>query len=172
MKRERQFYVLSLLLFCTTVGAELKVIADLGGRDASPFFEAINRQPPVPASVVLSPSFPQGEAAMLPVSTPEMSPGEVVARRLQLPGIGALFLVGDDAHSRTWLQMNAAVLRERKAAGMIVNVADESSLRVLRELAPGVVMVPASGSVLARRLQISHYPVLITDNGLSQVPAP
>ncbi|EOB3985812.1 DUF2859 domain-containing protein, partial [Escherichia coli] len=53
-----------------------------------------------------------------------------------------------------------------------VNVADESSLRVLRELAPGVVMVPASGSVLARRLQISHYPVLITDNGLSQVPAP
>ncbi|HFS4397542.1 TPA: integrating conjugative element protein, partial [Escherichia coli] len=27
-------------------------------------------------------------------------------------------------------------------------------------------------SVLARRLQISHYPVLITDNGLSQVPAP
>ncbi|HEA8664613.1 TPA: integrating conjugative element protein, partial [Escherichia coli] len=118
------------------------------------------------------PSFPQGEAAMLPVSTPEMSPGEVVARRLQLPGIGALFLVGDDAHSRTWLQMNAAVLRERKAAGMVVNVADESSLRVLRELAPGVVMVPASGSVLARRLQISHYPVLITDNGLSQVPAP
>ncbi|EQB6624203.1 PFL_4695 family integrating conjugative element protein, partial [Escherichia coli] len=59
-----------------------------------------------------------------------------------------------------------------KAAGMVVNVADESSLRVLRELAPGVVMVPASGSVLARRLQISHYPVLITDNGLSQVPAP
>ncbi|EEQ6501932.1 integrating conjugative element protein [Escherichia coli] len=160
MKRERQFYVLSLLLFCTTAGAELKVIADLGGRDASPFFEAINRQPPVPASVVPSPSFPQGEAAMLPVSTPEMSPGEVVARRLQLPGIGALFLVGDDAHSRTWLQMNAAVLRERKAAGMVVNVADESSLRVLRELAPGVVMVPASGSVLARRLQISHYPVL------------
>ena len=172
MKRERLFYVLSLLLFCTTAGAELKVIADLGGRDASPFFEAINRQPPVPASVMPSPSFPQGEAAMLPVSTPEMSPGEVVARPLQLPGIGALFLVGDDAYSREWLQKNAAALRARHAAGMVVNVADENGLRTLRELAPGVAMAPASGSALARRLQLKSYPVLITDNGLSQVPAP
>ncbi|WP_249923749.1 PFL_4695 family integrating conjugative element protein, partial [Escherichia coli] len=63
----------------------------------------------------------QGEAAMLPVSTPEMSPGEVTPRPLQLPGIGALFLVGDDAYSREWLQKNAAALRARHAAGMVVN---------------------------------------------------
>lgn len=37
MKRERQFYVLSLLLFCTTAGAELKVIADLAAGMPAPF---------------------------------------------------------------------------------------------------------------------------------------
>ncbi|MGS7936279.1 integrating conjugative element protein, partial [Escherichia coli] len=110
--------------------------------------------------------------AMLPVSTPEMSPGEVTPRPLQLPGIGALFLVGDDAYSREWLQKNVAALRARHAAGMVVNVADENGLRTLRELAPGVAMAPASGSALARRLQLKSYPVLITDNGLSQEVVP
>ncbi|WP_249507965.1 DUF2859 domain-containing protein, partial [Escherichia coli] len=85
------------LLFSATVSAELTVIADLGGRDAAPFFEGINRQAPASAPVVSPPPLLQGEAAMLPVSTPEMSPGEVTPRPLQLPGIGALFLVGDDA---------------------------------------------------------------------------
>ncbi|WP_141220650.1 DUF2859 domain-containing protein, partial [Escherichia coli] len=91
MKRYRLFYVPGLLLFCAAAGAELKVIADLGGSDASPFFEAINRQAPAPDPVSSRP-LPQGEAAMLPVRTPEMSPGEVIPRQLQLPGIGALFL--------------------------------------------------------------------------------
>ncbi|EFA4746334.1 integrating conjugative element protein [Escherichia coli] len=160
------------LLFSATVSAELTVIADLGGRDAAPFFEGINRQAPASAPVVSPPPLLQGDAAMLPVSTPEMSPGEVTPRPLQLPGIGALFLVGDDAYSRAWLQKNAAALRARHAAGMVVNVDDENGLRTLRELAPGVAMAPASGSALARRLQLKSYPVLITDNGLSQEVEP
>ena len=101
-----------------------------------------------------------------------MTPGEVTPRPLQLPGIGALFLVGDDALSRQWLQANAAALRERQAVGMVVSVADENSLRTLRELAPGVMMVPSSGSALARRLQLNHWPVLITDSGIAGVVTP
>lgn len=37
---------------------------------------------------------------------------------------------------------------------------------------PGVSLAPASGSELARRLQIEHYPVLITDTGLTQQVKP
>ncbi|MGP0838181.1 DUF2859 domain-containing protein, partial [Serratia sp. CY85251] len=37
---------------------------------------------------------------------------------------------------------------------------------------PGIPMAPASGSELARRLQLSHYPVLITDTGLTQQVSP
>ncbi|EIX0887753.1 DUF2859 domain-containing protein, partial [Escherichia coli] len=56
--------------------------------------------------------------------------------------------------------------------GMVVSVADENSLRTLRELAPSVMMVPSSGSALARRLQLNHWPVLITDSGISGVVTP
>ena len=171
--------MLSLLLFTLlplTSHAELNVIADLGGQDAAPYFVAINKQPGMSMEndTTSSPPSPvlQGEAAMLPVLTPELRPGSVPDRPLQLPGIGALFLIGDDDLSREWLKANAGALAEQHAAGMIVNVTDMDAMRELRELAPGVSLAPASGSELARRLQIAHYPVLITDTGLTQQVKP
>lgn len=144
----------------------LKVIADLGGQSTETYFSAINRQPD-PQETAPVVSRPGGEAGMLPVSTPELTPGAVTSRPLNLPGIGALFLVGDDALSRAWLRDNATRLQQLHAAGMIVNVQNADGLAALRALAPGLTMAPASGSTLARRLQLSHYPVLITDTELA-----
>lgn len=144
----------------------LKVIADLGGQSTEGYFSAINRQPDVQESTPAI-ARPGGEAGMLPVSTPELTPGAVISRPMNLPGIGALFLVGDDALSRAWLSDNAARLQQLHAAGMIVNVQNVDGVASLRALAPGLSMAPASGSTLARRLQLSHYPVLITDKALA-----
>ncbi|MGL5387345.1 MAG: integrating conjugative element protein [Enterobacterales bacterium] len=165
------FLLFGLSLVTTTALANLNVIADIGGDDASPYFEGINRQgdaaaPPAPVSA------DEVEVAVLPVTTPELTPGVVAARPLQLPGIGSLFIVGDDDASRLWLQANAEQLKSRHAAGLVVNVSNLPALQALRELAPGVPMAPASGSELARRLQLAHYPVLITDTGLSQQVSP
>lgn len=171
------YLLFGLSLVTTTALANLNVIADVGGEDASPYFEGINRQdregaqsspvvPPAPASPA------EAEAAVLPVATPELTPGDVTDRPLQLPGIGALFIVGDDDASRIWLQANAEQLKSLHAAGLVVNVSNLPALQALRELAPGVPMAPASGSELARRLQLSNYPVLITDTGLSQQVTP
>ncbi|HIE4390984.1 integrating conjugative element protein [Serratia sp. Je.1.23.a] len=169
------FLLFGLSLVTTAALANLNVIADVGGEDASPYFEGINRQegaqsspvaPPAPASPA------DTEAAVLPVATPELTPGDVADRPLQLPGIGALFIVGDDDDSRIWLKSNAEQLKSRHAAGLVVNVSNLPALQALRELAPGVPMAPASGSELARRLQLAHYPVLITDTGLSQQVSP
>ncbi|ELQ9310774.1 integrating conjugative element protein [Serratia marcescens] len=169
------FLLAGLCLATTSALAQLNVIADLGGEDAAPYFEGINRQegaqsspavPPAPASSA------DAEAAVLPVATPELTPGDVADRPLQLPGIGALFLVGEDEVSRAWLQANAEQLKSRYAAGLVVNVSSLSALQALRELAPGIPMAAASGSELARRLQLSHYPVLITDTGLTQQVSP
>lgn len=148
--------------------AGLNVIADLGGEDAAPFFTAINKQPASASPPPVLPATPPGLSAMLSVTTPEMTPGAVEDRPLQLPGIGALFLVGDDPRSRAWLQASASALLTNHAAGMIVNVNSAEAVQELRDLVPGVPLVPASGSELARRLQLQHYPVLITDSGLSQ----
>ncbi|EEH8378829.1 integrating conjugative element protein [Salmonella enterica subsp. enterica serovar Montevideo] len=173
--KKMNFLLFGLSLVTTTALANLNVIADIGGEDASPYFEGINRQEGAQSSPVvpLVPASPaEAEAGVLPVTTPELTPGVVAARPLQLPGIGSLFIVGDDDASRLWLQANAELLKSRHAAGLIVNVSNLPALKALRELAPGVPMSPASGSELARRLQLSNYPVLITDTGLSQQVTP
>ncbi|MNG69122.1 hypothetical protein D3C73_775910 [compost metagenome] len=169
------FLLFGLSLVTTTALANLNVIADVGGEDASPYFEGINRQGDVVAPPVMTQaptSADEVEGAVLPVTTPELTPGPVEGRPLQLPGIGALFIVGDDDESRLWLQTNAEQLKSRHAAGLVVNVSNLPALQALREMAPGVPMAPASGSELARRLQLSKYPVLITDTGLSQQVGP
>lgn len=154
--------------------AQLNVVADLGGDDATPYFAAINKQSGMTVTAPEPSAAPvqQGLDAMLVVSTPEMTPGRVEARALQLPGLGALFLVGDDALSRAWLAENAGALKARHAVGMIVNVSGAEAVQALRELAPGVPLAPASGTELSRRLQLEHYPVLITDSRLSMQVTP
>ena len=169
------YLLFGLCLVTSTALANLNVIADVGSEDASPYFEGINRQPvPTPAPIVppAPASADEAEAAMLPVVTPELTPGDVADRPLQLTGIGALFLVGEDEVSRAWLQANADALRTKHAAGLVVNISDRAALQALRDLAPGIPMAPASGSELARRLQLTHYPVLITDTGLTQRVTP
>ncbi|MDE9428208.1 integrating conjugative element protein [Xenorhabdus bovienii] len=173
MKRLSVFPIIGLL-WITACHAELNVIADLGGKDASPFYESINAEQndePLPATPYFSPDV-AGEAAMLPVKTPELTLGKVDSRSLQLPGIGALFLIGDDPASRQWLSQNAAILIKRHAVGLVVNVRDRAGLQALRALAPDLLLSPAAGTELARRLQLQHYPVLITETQLSQQLSP
>lgn len=105
---------------------------------------------------------------MLPVTTPEMTPGRVEVRSLALAGMAPVFLVGDDTLSRDWLAQRRADLLRMNATGLVVNVTDRAALRELQAGVPGLTLLPASASDIARRLQLTHYPVLITDRGLSQ----
>ncbi|UDJ86341.1 integrating conjugative element protein [Erwinia amylovora] len=173
-RRPRKALLCAVLLagICSTGSAlSLTVVGDLGGESTAPLFEAINagsgaiqadrplpQQPPESLSI----------ADMLPVSTPEMTPGQVTARPLNLPGMPPVFVVGDDPASRQWLEARAASLRQSGATGMVVNVSNEASLNTLRQLAPGLSLVPVRGGDLARRLQLAHYPVLINASGMQQ----
>lgn len=145
--------------------AELNVIADLGGKLTAPFYEGINAEPQTQQQSI-QPDYSEG--SVLPVATPELTPGIIEPRALKLPGIGALFLLGDDAQSQEWLSRNAELLSRRGAVGMVVNVSSSASLQQLRQIAPDLQLAPLSGSDLARRLQLKHYPVLITEHSLSQ----
>ena len=145
--------------------AELNVIADLGGKSAAPFYEGINAEPQ-PQQQSIQPDYSKG--SVLPVATPELTPGMVEPRALKLPGIGAMFLIGDDGQSQEWLSRNAERLSHRGAVGMVVNVSSSASLQQLRQIAPALQLAPVSGSDLAHRLKLEHYPVLITEHSLSQ----
>ena len=156
-------------VFAQTTSAPLIVVEDRGGDSAPPYYQSLNPQldqatPPAPRVGNAA----DAEAAMLPVRSTQLSPGEVQRRVIRAPGLTALFLIGDDERSRAWLRQRQAELRELQAVGLVVNVESMAALTALRRLAPGLTLSPASGDDLAQRLGLRHYPVLITSTGVEQ----
>ncbi len=142
-----------LLSVVTGASAALVVVGDLGGEPTAPYFDAINAD----------------KDAVAGASTVPAAPPESLSISDMLPsGMPPVFVVGDDSLSRQWLSQHAAALGQMHATGMVVSVKDTAALSALRALAPSTEMVPVSGGDLARRLHLVHYPVLITEKGLSQ----
>lgn len=152
----------------------LVVVEDRGGTSALPYYEALNLKLRSPGAtrlpITISPVLvkPATEADMLPVRSPKLTPGTVVRRVIEAPGLQPFFLVGDDDASHAWLHHHAASLQERGAVGLVVNVETIAGLTGLRERAPDLQLAPVAADDLAGRLGIQHYPVLITRTGIEQ----
>lgn len=114
------------------------------------------------------PPNPYTEADLLPIRSPSLRPGPVEPRAVSLPGITALFLIGDDPRSDAWLQQRLPDLRRLGAAGLVVNVESAAALQTLRERASGLTLSPVDGDDLAQRLGLNHYPLLITATAIEQ----
>lgn len=108
------------------------------------------------------------EEDFLPVESKALSPGAVQSRRLEAAGLPAFFLVGDDSLSRAWLKRNTLRLTKLNAVGLVVNVRSTSALENLRQLAPQLTLSPVAADDLAHRLNLDHYPVLITADSVEQ----
>lgn len=153
----------------------LIVVEDRGGASALPYYRALNLLPdpsdlsqlPLPSVPAVSMK-PYSEADFLPVHSVSLTPGPVRRRVIAAPGLKPLCLLGDDSLSRAWLKQRLPMLQALNAIGLVVEVASYRDLQALRHLAPGVPLVPASGDDLARRLDLNHYPVLVTPTGIEQ----
>ena len=108
---------------------------------------------------------------LLPVHTPEMTPGAVRPRRLQ-PGTARftrpLFLIGADPRSLAWLSAHRQALIRLGAVGMLIEAATVDQVQAIADLAQGLEIMPASGSAIAKTLSLRHYPVLISRQGIEQ----
>ncbi|EEY4088471.1 integrating conjugative element protein [Escherichia coli] len=163
-----RFPLVLALLFPGISQAELTVVADLGGQSTAEYFAGINNQEEaLSTSQVLTLSTPD-KASVLPIRTPELSPGPLEARSLSMPGMRSIFLIGDDDLSRHWLALRRDRLVQLNAVGYVVNIVSKASWDDLQHQANGLELLPVSGSDLAVRLGISHYPVLISEKGLEQ----
>ncbi|MBU0939660.1 integrating conjugative element protein [Pseudomonas sp. 4810-S13] len=105
---------------------------------------------------------------ILPVRSSHLSPGQITTRTLDMPGLQPFFLVGEDPQSLVWLHQRATELQEMGAAGLAVEVTDTEALARIRASAPSITILPVNGNDIATRLQIEHYPVLITATSLEQ----
>lgn len=154
------------------------VIYDNGQtKSLEPFFESLRGGAP-PPDTRRPPSGKTGLTVedLLPVRTPEMSPGVVPARVLDLPGahqqnaIGSrpLFLIGADSLSQRWLAQHRTQLKELDAIGMLVQAGTAEDLRTIARIADGLHIMPASGTEIARLYGLKHYPVLIWRGRIEQ----
>lgn len=162
-------------LMASADDTQLIVVEDRGGVSALLYYQALDLppmdapvRPPMRDEEPVAPTQPFSEADMLPARSALLSPGRVERRSIQAPGLSPMFLVGDDEHSEAWLRQRAGSLRAIDAVGLVVNVETAEGLARLRELVPGLPLSPASGDDLARRLDLKHYPALITATGIEQ----
>lgn len=170
-------YVVAVLIALpvSTVYAQLPqshliVVEDKGGVSAMPYFEELGLLPE-PATQVTMPSLPSKPVAdteMLPVRSELLTSGRLSPRVIQAPGLMPFFLVGDDDLSKSWLLQRQDALLQINAVGLVVNIETAESLQQLRALVPGLTLVPVSGDDIAQRLNLQHYPVLITATQIEQ----
>ena len=162
---------LGLVLMTGACAESLAVFYDSGDTQAlAPFLDILDEPPANDIRAV--PSAPALGAAdikhRLPIRSPGLTVGAVVPRAIKRPFTAPLFLIGADARSERWLIQHRARLAQLGAVGMLVEVPDEAALDRLTELARGLILLPASGSDLAKSLELTHYPVLITQEGIEQ----
>ena len=105
---------------------------------------------------------------VLPIHSSQLSPGPITRRVLDIPGMTPLFLVGQDLLSVQWLTEHAPALQALGASGLAVEVTDSDALQRIQATAPELPIWPVSGDDIAARLQLEHYPVLITPTALEQ----
>lgn len=107
-------------------------------------------------------------SALLPLETPELSPGDVerTAQHFDLPS--PICIIGDDRRSRHWIAQRIDTLRSLNAACFAVDVRDQHSWSALRSAAGSIALSPVHGKVFADRFGIAHYPIVITREGYGQ----
>lgn len=151
--------------FAMASADQLVVVEDHGGVSALPYYQDLV---PDPAGAQRPPVVGVRQGGAFPVVTPEMSPGPVQGRVINAPGLQPLFLLGDDEASRAWLQEHRQELLQLQAVGLVVNVSGPGRMAEVRNWAPGLQMLPTSGTDIAGRLGLRHYPVLITSTTVQQ----
>lgn len=168
-------FVLSVGIALTPVltWSEVTVIHDSGNtRPLAPYLEIIDRTETATNPPTGTPNRPRLGAAdvqtLLPIRSPGLSPGPVKARPHNRPFSRPFFLIGSDDRSRRWLVEYRERLKAIGAIGMLVQAETQEDLRNIARLANGLPILPASAADIATALGISHYPVLITSQGIEQ----
>jgi integrating conjugative element protein (TIGR03765 family) len=162
---------LSLLTLSRGYAAPLTVIYDSGDTQSlAPYLEIFGES--VGAETSDAEFVPALGAAdikhLLPIRSPRLTPGVVAPRAISRPFAAPVFFVGSDPRSERWLIRHRARLARLGAVGLVVEVPDTAALHRLVTLARGLTLLPASGSDLAQHLGLEHYPVLITQEGVTQ----
>ncbi|MFJ5299208.1 integrating conjugative element protein [Pseudomonas sp. NPDC088368] len=150
------------------IASQLVIVDDKGGTSALPYYRALNPQGAQSGSATSMASSDHANPQGFPVISHRLTPARIQGRAINAPGLQPLFIIGDDELSRSWLLAHEQALRNMQAVGLVVNVATAERFGAIQRWINGVHISPASGDDLAQRLNLSHYPALITATAIEQ----
>lgn len=106
--------------------------------------------------------------SIYPIESPGLTPGKVQSRVMATSISIPIAIVGDDDLSKQWLSGHEKDLLAVHAQIMVVNLASDRDRQVLQTAYPQLSLIPMNGSSLVSTLGLTHYPVLISGNVLTQ----
>ena len=108
-------------------------------------------------------------AGRFPLTTESMVLGRQAAQRRDFPGmLRPMFLLGCDQTSVSWLRSREAALVERNSVGFVIQCRSLRLYRHLQFLFPALELTPVVGDQMAEAFQLTHYPVIVTREGITQ----
>lgn len=102
----------------------------------------------------------------LPVASRTLAVGPFEADHRSTGITQPFFVVGCDEASLEWVATHRARLLDLKAFGLVVDAPDVRAYERLEQAAIGLVIRPVVGDLLAEHLGITHYPALVTADGI------
>lgn len=111
---------------------------------------------------------PPDLTTLLPIRSPNLTPGPVTPREFELPIPVAFFIIGSDDESLRWLRSHRETLLSVGAVGLLVEASSEKDLEAVAGAAGGLPITPSSGEDIAKALGVRHYPLAISEGRLWQ----
>ena len=110
----------------------------------------------------------QNIAQQFVVSTPELTLGKVQNNPAKIEDMDfPMAIVGCDPYSYKWLDHYQESLQQKHITAMVVNCDNRQDFQKLQQAAQ-LTYLPVNGKAFIKRFGIEHYPVLITNEGISQ----
>lgn len=160
------------IFFNASAQAKLVIIADRGGESTQPYYDELGLSALSVSEPIESEHIPVLKQVtvtqMLPVISTKLTPGQVATRPSKAQGLTPFFIIGSDSLSKQWLLERKGELINIGAKGLIVNVQTSDELTTLQALVPELLLQPTYGDDIAERLNLAHYPVLITSEIITQ----
>ncbi len=159
----KEISLIVLVLMSTLLKADPLIIYDSGNT------KPLQTVPKTTRYQFADPEHDQAEFTGLPVNTKSMTPGPVQIRTINRPFLTqAIFIVGADELSLTWLKQHREQLIKHNATGIAVNVKTNKGLEQLVQASGGLAINPVAGDKISRQLSLKHYPALISATRIEQ----
>ena len=102
----------------------------------------------------------------LPIESRTLTVGSHAPEERATGVVQPFFIVGCDAASLEWVEVNRARLLDLNAFGLVVDAPDVAAYERLEQAADGLVIRPVVGDLIAEHLGITRYPALVTADGI------